>query len=197
MNELYHHGIKGQQWGVQNGPPYPLDSDDKSSAEKKASGGKEYSDRKKARLDKRRERVIKRAEVYTKQTNKQLDRSTKKAQRRGDKRTIATNTVTKLQANKDFESFLNYYSQAPYEEIVKDRAYERGKVFLSSLKGGGMGAGVSAAGAVVGGVLGAALPGAQVASLVVAPQLAAKMANKTLDEINNYYLDKGRKQSYD
>ena len=23
-NELYHHGIKGQQWGIQNGPPYPL-----------------------------------------------------------------------------------------------------------------------------------------------------------------------------
>lgn len=25
-NELYHHGIKNQQWGVTNGPPYPLDS---------------------------------------------------------------------------------------------------------------------------------------------------------------------------
>ena len=24
--ELYHHGIKGQKWGVQNGPPYPLGS---------------------------------------------------------------------------------------------------------------------------------------------------------------------------
>lgn len=21
---LYHHGIKGQKWGIQNGPPYPL-----------------------------------------------------------------------------------------------------------------------------------------------------------------------------
>lgn len=25
--ELYHHGIKGQKWGVENGPPYPLSSD--------------------------------------------------------------------------------------------------------------------------------------------------------------------------
>jgi hypothetical protein len=25
-NELYHHGIKGQRWGVRNGPPYPLGS---------------------------------------------------------------------------------------------------------------------------------------------------------------------------
>ena len=24
-NELYHHGIEGQKWGVRNGPPYPLD----------------------------------------------------------------------------------------------------------------------------------------------------------------------------
>ena len=23
--EIYHHGVKGQKWGVRNGPPYPLD----------------------------------------------------------------------------------------------------------------------------------------------------------------------------
>lgn len=23
---LMHHGIKGQHWGVRNGPPYPLDA---------------------------------------------------------------------------------------------------------------------------------------------------------------------------
>ena len=36
--ELYlaHHGIKGQRWGVQKGPPYPLDAKDHSAAEKKA-----------------------------------------------------------------------------------------------------------------------------------------------------------------
>ena len=25
-DELYHHGIKGQRWGVRNGPPYPLNA---------------------------------------------------------------------------------------------------------------------------------------------------------------------------
>lgn len=25
MTEFLHHGIEGQKWGVQNGPPYPLD----------------------------------------------------------------------------------------------------------------------------------------------------------------------------
>lgn len=34
--ELKHHGILGQKWGVKNGPPYPLDEGDHSAAEKKA-----------------------------------------------------------------------------------------------------------------------------------------------------------------
>lgn len=33
---LSHHGIKGQEWGKRNGPPYPLDADDHSTSEKKA-----------------------------------------------------------------------------------------------------------------------------------------------------------------
>ena len=33
---LYHHGIKGQRCGKRNGPPYPLDADDRSAEEKKA-----------------------------------------------------------------------------------------------------------------------------------------------------------------
>lgn len=48
-NELYHHGIKGQHWGVRNGPPYPLDA--KTSArirrgdnEKVRFSSKEYRD---------------------------------------------------------------------------------------------------------------------------------------------------------
>lgn len=33
-NYLAHHGIKGQHWGVRNGPPYPLDSSNNSRIEK-------------------------------------------------------------------------------------------------------------------------------------------------------------------
>lgn len=30
-SELYHHGIKGQKWGVKNGPPYPLEDGNKKA----------------------------------------------------------------------------------------------------------------------------------------------------------------------
>ena len=33
-NELYHHGIRGQKWGVRNGPPYPLKGGMYSGSEK-------------------------------------------------------------------------------------------------------------------------------------------------------------------
>lgn len=36
---LAHHGIEGQKWGKRNGPPYPLDPEDHSAAEKKANHG--------------------------------------------------------------------------------------------------------------------------------------------------------------
>lgn len=33
---MRHHGIKGQKWGIQNGPPYPLGGGDYTPSEKKA-----------------------------------------------------------------------------------------------------------------------------------------------------------------
>ena len=38
-DEIYHHGIMGMKWGVQNGPPYPLDLRTRS---KVASSQKSY-----------------------------------------------------------------------------------------------------------------------------------------------------------
>ena len=35
-SDIKHHGILGQKWGKQNGPPYPLGSGDHSATEKKA-----------------------------------------------------------------------------------------------------------------------------------------------------------------
>lgn len=48
--ELYHYGIKGQQWGVRNGPPYPLKASRRSFSE---------------RMSARKQRRIRRS-IYTK-----------------------------------------------------------------------------------------------------------------------------------
>lgn len=51
-NALLHHGIFGQKWGVQNGPPYPLDS--------KTSDGKKLKKEKKA-LEKQKKKASKKS----------------------------------------------------------------------------------------------------------------------------------------
>lgn len=58
---LAHHGIKGQKWGIKNGPPYPLDSQSKSASEKKAVTGKINSNEEKEKtgLTDRQKKVIK------------------------------------------------------------------------------------------------------------------------------------------
>lgn len=53
---LAHHGILGQKWGQQNGPPYPLGAGDHSASERKAGwrrslgGGKTVKKKKKPEL---------------------------------------------------------------------------------------------------------------------------------------------------
>lgn len=41
---LQHHGIKGQKWGVRNGPPYPLDQKNKSRIERVMGNNKKIGD---------------------------------------------------------------------------------------------------------------------------------------------------------
>lgn len=70
-DELYHHGIMGQKWGVKNGPPYPLSESDHSAAEKKAGWktslmGASKADRDKRRKQKEKEAAKKAKEAYTK-----------------------------------------------------------------------------------------------------------------------------------
>lgn len=41
VGSLQHHGVKGQKWGVKNGPPYPLNRDDNTRETLKNAAGKD------------------------------------------------------------------------------------------------------------------------------------------------------------
>lgn len=49
-NELYHHGIEGQKWGVRNGPPYPLDRNTNKRATETISKARKYAERASKRM---------------------------------------------------------------------------------------------------------------------------------------------------
>lgn len=86
---LKHHGILGQKWGKQNGPPYPLGYGEHSSAEKKANpkgrldnyepssiGRKRrYITKESKRIEKRYAKDIKRLERISNRASKRYERS--------------------------------------------------------------------------------------------------------------------------
>ena len=59
---LFHHGIKGQKWGKRNGPPYPLDEEDYSVAEKKAASSSPQKDADKIEKGTKFQRISTKAE---------------------------------------------------------------------------------------------------------------------------------------
>jgi hypothetical protein len=95
LNEiLKHHGIRGQEWGQQNGPPYPLDpSKDYSKAEKKALR-KEY--RKEIRRQKKAYKRYQKDEIKRKKEEEKklkLEEAKKKA--------IASGNASEVEKFKD------------------------------------------------------------------------------------------------
>lgn len=79
-DELYHHGIEKQRWGVRHGPPYPLDPEDHSPAQRRAAGGlfKKMAERRaeKKKKAKQQERVKK-----MQAAKKKKDKENKKRER--------------------------------------------------------------------------------------------------------------------
>lgn len=67
LDYISHHGISGQKWGVQNGPPYPLSPEDYSKAEKKANQITKKLDKTSSKSEKRKikaEKIKMKAERY-------------------------------------------------------------------------------------------------------------------------------------
>lgn len=99
MEELTHSGIKGQKWGIQNGPPYPLSRDIstgsrlKTTSSGKKSGGisaylqsRKVKKKKQAALEKARQTKAENAQK--KQTAEEHAAEVKKILESGDRNKI-------------------------------------------------------------------------------------------------------------
>ncbi len=81
MESLEHHGILGQKWGRKQGPPYPLDSEDHSAAEKKAGWRKSLegaTEKIKAATEKAKAEIAARKEAPKPQIEKPAQNAAKK-----------------------------------------------------------------------------------------------------------------------
>lgn len=76
-DELQHHGVKDQQWGVQNGPPYPLSGENKKAAKKFYR-----EQRRQDRIARRQERELKKNRKFEEARQKMLSKANIKEIRR-------------------------------------------------------------------------------------------------------------------
>ena len=102
--ELYHHGIKGQKWGIRNGPPYPLGSDISTGSRLK---------------DKMHENVNKYYDEKKQNKEAQLRRLEKKEKKNEDKQAKLSKEQEKLAIKKEkVKNLIEKYSKKPYSDLV-------------------------------------------------------------------------------
>lgn len=108
--ELYHHGVKGQKWGVENGPPYPL-SDEISTGRrlKKVEKLQEKS-------EKNRGYMKKHEDYYDNKTKKENEKVDKKADKK----------IEKINKKREFKKEVNE-TQNYMQLHLNDRGYKYAK----------------------------------------------------------------------
>lgn len=73
-DELYHHGVKGQNWGERHGPPYPLDSNSSKQAKRKRRAAMKAA-KKQSKRDKKKAEEIKKQQEEIKKAIAEGDRA--------------------------------------------------------------------------------------------------------------------------
>lgn len=98
-DEIYHHGIDGQRWGVQNGPPYPL-KPAVSSAVKQGKSREEIQAAKRRSKTLKKARAVRAKNLKEKakvkaQEEKEKEKSERDAKKQEEKRLKQTESAKK------------------------------------------------------------------------------------------------------
>lgn len=145
---LAHHGRKGQKWGVENGPPYPLSPSDLSARERKYTAkfknvdgslnekGKDYRDKYVAK------KQAKNDKYYYKYESK-YQKKADKALAKGKQEDYEKWTTKKASAEESRKAVNESIKNMPIEDIVKDVRATRAKNIKTGLAiaGGAVAAG--------------------------------------------------------
>lgn len=117
---LAHHGIKGQSWGVQHGPPYPVE---------RAAGGKPKTtkvvkSKLKASLDKRAANSVKRKADMQDRVAKIKDQ---RAQKAAEKKVDDFERLKKRVVShpKDLYKLKDQFSKKEIEDLIKEIDFDR------------------------------------------------------------------------
>lgn len=108
LNEIYHHGVKGQRWGVRNGPPYPLKPADHSQEERKQNWARSLT----TESDVVKRRVAREAEILKSKSKSARDNIKEKKEKK----------QAEKQAQK--EKYANLHGTEKFTEFVKDHKKE-------------------------------------------------------------------------
>ena len=118
---LEHHGIKGQKWGVRNGPPYPLSRGKSGSGGRNVRyGGSAPSKRKARKLQKQRVKSLKKARKVREQ-----NRQVKQEQQKSKEEILKTKDLSAMSKNSDMfttQEINDMLNRISTESKLKDEA---------------------------------------------------------------------------
>lgn len=127
---IEHHGIKGQKWGVRNGPPYPIAPSDHSSSERKA-GWRSSLEGGANRLKKEASGGIKRLKRATKGGANRLKKKAKSTVRDAEKKVKGTKRNIEKTVNDIRKNGLNDEQKAAVKKAVKIGAAVAGTALVA------------------------------------------------------------------
>ena len=149
MTEFNHHGIEGQKWGIQNGPPYPLSSylstgkSLRKAARKEAkTGSKEYTNAKelaknaKAKKNLARDRLVNYIDEGASPSTVRLLKNDYKSSKIEYKQAKAelNRAKSNTEAAKEVLKKVDKMSLDEVEQFLKDRGYTTKSISKMAMK---------------------------------------------------------------
>lgn len=118
-NFLEHHGIAGQKWGKQHGPPYPLDRNSAKQAKLKEKA-KARQAREKERTKKRIAKAEKKEERLAKKKEKDSQRTAEKTAKKKEKYSKTAESLYKHRDMYSYQEISDALQKFEWENKIKD-----------------------------------------------------------------------------